>query len=175
MVCWVCGCNRAQCLANFGLEDTIDGWWDVVLPIGAIYRHIAADRRIPDYGLHGVLRVTICGISGMRDAVAAAMGKSAAVVVRNLFKPILDVARIQANTVAKGRLNNDKANGKGKFRLECAAGVQFMRTRRWEALITICLEEGGMNNKRVGGRLWGDVCREWWDNFAKTCVYAWQT
>ena len=47
-VCWVCGCNRAQCLAHFGLEDTIDGCWDVALPIGAIYRHIAADRRIPD-------------------------------------------------------------------------------------------------------------------------------
>ena len=58
--------------------------------------------------------------------------------------------------------------------LECAA-VQFMRTRQWEALITICLEEGGINNKRVGGRLWGDVCRQWWDNFAKTCAYAWQT
>ena len=25
LVCWVCRCNRAQCLANFGLEDTIDG------------------------------------------------------------------------------------------------------------------------------------------------------
>ena len=32
-----------------------------------------------------------------------------------------------------------------------------------------------MTNKRVGGRLWGDVCREWRDNFAKMCVYAWQT
>ena len=70
MVCWVCGCNRAQCLANFGLEYTIDGWWDVVLSIGVIYRHIAADRRIPDYGLHGLLCVTICGVSGMRDAAA---------------------------------------------------------------------------------------------------------
>ena len=64
-VCWVCGCNRAQCLANFGLEDTMDSWWDVVLPFGAIYRHIAASRRILDYGLHGVLCVTIHGISGM--------------------------------------------------------------------------------------------------------------
>ena len=147
-VCWVCGCNRAQCLANFGLEDTIRGWWDVVLLTAA---DIAADRRIPDYGLHGVLRVTICGISGMRDAVAATTGNSAAVVVRNLFQPILDVARIQAKTVTKGRLNNEKANGKGKVRLECAAAVQFMRTLRWKALITICLEEGGMNNKRVAG------------------------
>ena len=114
MVCWVCGYNRAQCLANFGLEDTIDRWWDVVLAIGAIYRHIAADRRIPDYGLHGVLCVTICARSGMRDAVVATMGKSAAVVVRNLFQPILDVALIQAKMVTKGRLNNDKANGKRK-------------------------------------------------------------
>ena len=24
----------------------------------------------------------------------------------------------------------------------------------------MCLEEGGTNNKRLGGRLWGDVCRE---------------
>ena len=95
--------------------------------------------------------------------------------MRNLFQPILDFARIQAKTVTKGRLNNDKANWKGKVRLECAAAVQFMRTQRWEALITLCPEEGGMNNKRVGGRLWGDVCRKWWDNFAKMCVYAWQT
>ena len=115
--------------------------------------------------------VTICGISGMHDAVAAATGKSVAVTVRNLFQPILDVARIQA----KGGLNNDKANGKGKVRLECAAAVQFMGTRRWEALITICLKEGGTNNRRLGGRLWGYVCREWWDNFAHMCVYGWQT
>ena len=96
MVCWVCGRNRAHCLqiANFGLEATIDGWWEVVLPMGAIYRHIPAKRCIPDYGLHGVLRVTICGISGMRDAVSATTGKSAAVVVRNFFQPILDVARM---------------------------------------------------------------------------------
>ena len=121
-----------------------------------------------------MLCVTIC-VSGMHNAVAAATGKYVAVVVRNLFQPILDVARIQAKTVTKGRLNNDKANGKGKVRLECAAAVQFMRTWRWEALITMCLQEGGMNNKRVGGRLWDDVCREWWDNFAQMCVCAWQT
>ena len=149
LVRWVCGCNRAQCLAHFGLEDTIDGWWDVVLPIGAIYRHIAAFRTTSCTGC--CRGVTKCGILGMRDAVAATTGKSVAVVVRNLFQLILDVVRIQGNTVPMGRLNNDKANGKGKVRLECDAAMQFMRTRRWEALITMCLEEGGINNKRVGG------------------------
>ena len=75
MVCWVWGCNRAQRLANLGLEDTIDRWWDVVIPIGAIYRHIVANRRIPDYGLHGVLCVTICGISGIARRSGGSNGK----------------------------------------------------------------------------------------------------
>ena len=177
MVYWVCGRNLVDCLANFGLEATINGWSEVVLPMRAIYRHITAKRRIPDYGLHRVLRVTICGISGMRDAVSAATGKSAAVVVRNFLQPILDVARMAAKTVTKGRMakGNGRANAKGNVRLQCAAAVQFMRTRRWEALIAVCLEEGGMNNKRVGGRPWGDVCRQWSDNFAKICIYAWCT
>ena len=86
------------------------------------------DRHMVDYGLHGVLCVTICGTSGMRNVVAAATGKFGAIVVPNFFEPILDVARIQAETVTKGRSNNDKANGKGKVRLECAVAVQFMRT-----------------------------------------------
>ena len=145
--------------------------------MGAIYRHIPAKRRIPDYGLHGVLRVTICGISGMRDAVSAATGKFAAVVVRNFFQPILDVGRMAPKTVTKGRMakGNDTANAKGNVRLECAAAVQLMRTWTREALIAVCLEEGGMNNKRVGGKPWGDVCRQWWDNFAKMCIYEWRT
>ena len=36
LVCWVYGCNRADCLANVGLESTIDGWSIIVPPIGAI-------------------------------------------------------------------------------------------------------------------------------------------
>ena len=115
-VCWVSGCNRAQSLANFGLEDIIDGRSDVVLPVGVIYRHIVPNRRTPDYGLHVVVRVTIVRISSMRDTAAAATGKSAAVVVCNMCQPILDVARIQAKTVTKGGLNNDKTNRKGRLR-----------------------------------------------------------
>ena len=140
-----------------------------MLPIGAINRHIPGDRCIHDYGLHEVLRVTMRGILGMRDAISGTTGKSAAVVVRKLFfQPIPDVACTEAKTVTKGRLNNHKANGKGK-------AVQFMRRRSWEALINVCLNEGGVINKRVGGRLWGDVGREPWDIFPQMCEYAWQT
>ena len=114
-----CRLPGARCILH-GLDDTIHGRWGVVLPMAAMYRHIAADHRIPGYELHGVLFVIKCGICGMLDAVAVATGKSAAIVVRNLFQPILDVARIQAQTVTKGRLNNDQASGKGNVRLECA-------------------------------------------------------
>ena len=92
-VCWVCGCNRAQCLANFGLEDTIDGWWDNA-PNWSDIDTLQPTAAFRTTGCTGVLRVTICGISGMRDTVAATTGKSAGVIVRNLFQPILDVARI---------------------------------------------------------------------------------
>ena len=122
-----------------------------------------------------MLCVTIRGKSGMRDAVSAPTGKSVAVIVRNFFQHVLDVARIQAKMATRGSWNNNRANGKGKVRLECAAVVQFMRTERWEALIMVCLKEGGISNKLVGGRLWGGACREWWGSFAKMCVYAWQT
>ena len=37
------------------------------------------------------------------------------------------------------------------------------------------LTRATLNNKRVGGRLWGDVCREWWASFAQMCENAWQT
>ena len=121
MVCWVCDRNRGGRLANFGREATIDGWLEVVLPMGAIYRHIPAKYRIPDPGLHGVLRVTICGNSGMRDALSAATGNSAAVIVRNFFQPILGVDCMVAQTVTKGRMakGNDNANAKGNVSLEC--------------------------------------------------------
>ena len=85
----MCGCNRAQCLANVALVDTIDGRWEVWPPIGAIYQHIAANIRNPNFGLHGVRCVIICGISGMHEIVVAATGQSAAVVVRDLFQSIL--------------------------------------------------------------------------------------
>ena len=95
-----------------------------MLPNGAVCRYIPADRRFPDYGLHPVLRVTICGIPGMRDVVPAATGKSAAIIVRIFFFNLsYMLPRIQAKTVTKGALNNDKANRKGKVRLECAVAV----------------------------------------------------
>ena len=88
IVCWVCGFNRADFLANFGTKQTIEMMWDANLPISAIYRHISPARRIPHAGLHGVMWVCICCINGMRDCVVVATGKSPAVVARTLLQPV---------------------------------------------------------------------------------------
>ena len=68
-----------------------------------------------------------------------------------------------------------RQTGKERLGWRVPGLCKFMRTQQWEALIMMCLEEGGMKNKRVGGRVCCDVSREWWDNFAEMCVYAWRT
>ena len=102
-----------------------------------------------------MMRVIICGILGMRDTVSAATSNSAAVAVRKFFQPILEVSRMEAKTVTKGGLNNDRTIGKAKVRLEGVRDVQFRW--RWEALMNVCLNKGGMNNTPPGGTLWGDL------------------
>ena len=42
-VCWVRMRNRALCLATFGTASAIDGNWEGVVAIGAIYRTITSD------------------------------------------------------------------------------------------------------------------------------------
>ena len=68
-VCCVCMRNRALCLATFGTPSAIDGSSERIVAIRAIYRTITSDTRVPDYGLHWVLRVLLCGITGTRDLV----------------------------------------------------------------------------------------------------------
>ena len=142
IVCWVCGRNRADCLANFGTKQRIEMMWDANLPIIAVYRPISPARHIPDYGLHGVMRICICGIYGMRDSVVGASGKSPAVVARTLLRPILYVARLAAKKCTQGTVDSEGANEKGKVRLECAAVVHLMRNKGWETLIEECVRKG---------------------------------
>ena len=61
-VCWVCMRNSAVCLATFGTASAMDANRIGAVAIGAIYRTITSDRRVPGYGLHGVLHVQLCGI-----------------------------------------------------------------------------------------------------------------
>ena len=105
-----------------------------------IDRTIASDRRVPDYGLHGVLRVQLCGINGTPDLVVQLTRKASASVARTMLQPVLDEARLAGRTCARASLNNDKANSKGKVRMECAAAIHFMRNKGWERVIDACLQ-----------------------------------
>ena len=126
-VCWVCMRNHAVCLTTFGTASAIDANWIGAVAIGAIYRTITSDGRVPDYGLHGVLRVLLCGMNGTWDLVVQLTGKAPPTVARTMLQLNLDEARLAARTGTRASLNNDKANSKGKVRMECAAAIHFMR------------------------------------------------
>ena len=158
-VCWMCMRNRAVCLATFGTASAIDGNWMGTVAIGAIYRTITSDRQVPDYGLHGVLRVLLCGINGARDLVVQLTGKAAATVARTMLQLVLDEARLAARTCTRASLNNDKANSKGKVRMECAAAIHFMRNRGWEKVIDACLQHPSVRQHQVGGKSCESVCK----------------
>ena len=49
-----------------------------------------------------------------------------------MLQPILDEARLAARLCNRASLNNDKANSKGKVRMECVAAIHFIRNRGWE-------------------------------------------
>ena len=174
-VCWVCMRNRALCLATFGTASAIDGHWEGAVAIGAIYRTITSDRRVLDYGLHGVLRVLLCGINGTRDLVVQLIGKAPGTVARTMLQPVLDEARLAAQTCTCASLNNDKANSKGKVRMECAAAIHFMGNGGWEKIIDPCPQQPGVRHHQVGGISWESVCKTWWENFASMCVHAWRS
>ena len=108
LVSSVCGRNRAECAANFAGGNTLDGCCEIVLPIGVIYRDIAELS-------HSQLWVT----RGFKCRLPP--GWTADVVVRSFFEPIPHVTGFQQRWVTNGRLNNDKANGDGMCRLQCAA------------------------------------------------------
>ena len=174
-VCWVCMCNRALCLATFGTASAIDGNWEGAVAMGAIYSTITRDRRVPDNGLHGVLRVPLCGINGTRHLVVQLTGKALATVARTMLQPVLGEARLAARTCSRASLNNDKANSKGKVRMECAAAIHFMRIRGWEKIIDACLQQPSVRQHQLGGKGWESVCKTWWENLASMCTYAWRS
>ena len=156
-------------------SSAIDGTCQPAIGIGAIYRTITGDRRVPDYGLHGVLRVLLCGINGTQDLIVQRTGKAAATVARTMLQPILDEARLAAKTCTHAILNNEKANNKGKVRMECAAAVHFMRNKGWEKVIEACLQHPIVRQHQVGGKSWESVCKTWWESFASMSVFAWRS
>ena len=127
--------------------------------------------RVPDYGLHGVLRVLLCGITGTRDLVVQLTGNAPAAVARTMLQPVLDEARLAARTCTRASLNNDKANSKGKVRMECAAAIHFMRNRGWDKIIDACLQQPSLRQHQVGEKF-GSRCAKCGGRILQACVYT---
>ena len=174
-VCWVCMRSCAVCLGTLGIASAIDTKWLGAVAMGAVYRTTTSDRRVPDYGLHGVLCVLLCGITGTRDLVLQFTGKAPATVAHIMLQILLDEARLVARTCTRASLNNDKANSKGEVRMECAVAIHFMRSRGWGTVMDACLQHPGVRQDQVGGKSWESVCKTWWENFASMYVFAWRS
>ena len=139
-VCWVCMRSRALCFPVFGTASAIDADCIGVAAICSIFGTITGDRQVPDYGLHGVLRVLLCGINETRDLVVQLTSKAPATVAHNMLQTNFDEARLAAKTCTLASVNNEKANSKGKVMMECAAAIHLMRNKGWEKVLDACLQ-----------------------------------
>ena len=138
--------------------------------MSAIYRTIVGDRRAPNYGLHGFLRVLLCGINGTRDLVVQLKGKAPATVAPTMLQLIVDEAQLAARLCTGASLNNAKANIKGKVRMSCAAAIHFMQNGEWENVMDACQQHPSVRQHQVARKSWESVRKTWWGNFASMCV-----
>ena len=109
MVCRCCGTNRETILRPFGGQEVaVEGIKGHVRPTG-VFRDIAADRRVPDFGVHGVMHVPIAGVNGIERELVTHGGvsrKSAATMVQGVLNGTRKVAR----RVQRGKWGADKSN-----------------------------------------------------------------
>ena len=94
-----------------------------------------------------------------------------------MLQPVSDEARLDARNCTRASLNNQKANTKfkGKVRMECAATIHFVRSKRWEKVMDACLQHPSVRQHQVVGKNWESVWKTWWENFARMCVFAWRS
>ena len=123
MVCHCCGANRETVLPKFGGQEVaLEGIKGHVRLTG-VFRDIPEDRRVPDFGAHGVMRVAIAGVSGIVRVLVTHGGvsrKSAATMVLGVLKGARKVAR----TMRPGKWGRTRQMPKDK----CAWSWGLLRT-----------------------------------------------
>ena len=140
-----------------------------VVATSAVYRTITGYRRVPDYGVPGVLRVLLCGINGTRDLVVHLTGKAPDAVLLTMLRPISDEARLAARNCTLASLNNHEANNKGEARMECVAANHFVMNRGWEKVINACLQHPNVRQHQVAGKV-GSQCATCGGRILHACV-----
>ena len=171
MVCHCCGASRETVWCKFGGQEVAPEGIKGHLRLTRVFRDIPADRRVPYFGAHGVMRVAIGGVNGIVRVLVThggVSGKSAATMVQG----VLNGARKVARTLRPGKWGADKANAKRQVRIELGAGAHFVKARLWGPVLQLVAPV--IWNHEAGGRPWVDVCTEWWEAFAATAEVAWK-
>ena len=99
-----------------------------------VFRDVPADRRIPDYGAHGVMRRSKSVFSGTLGVLMIQGGMSRGNAAR-LVQRVVNWAREAGRNMQPGRQGAEKANGKGHVHLELGAALHFVRARLWVPLL----------------------------------------
>ena len=127
-VCWVCGQQHADIVQGFGTEDSVNRPICDILPVGAQMRPVPPERRIPDFGLHGIVRMVVCAINGMMNTVCSVNARIPRGRVAREAQAVLNVSRLKSRCVTVHTVDATDANQGGKIRLEASGGIEFMRT-----------------------------------------------
>ena len=136
MVCHCCGANRETVLRKFGGQEVALEGIKGHGRLTGVFRDIPADRRVPNFGAHGVMLVSIAGVNGIVRVLVSHGGvsrKSAATMVQG----VLNGARKVARTVRLGKWGADKANAKGQVRIGLGAAAHFVKARLWGPLLQL--------------------------------------
>ena len=169
MVCHCCGGNLETILRKLGGQEVaVEGNKGHVRRTG-VFRDIPADRRVLDFGAHGVMCVAIAGVNGIVRVLVTHGGvskKSAATMAQGVLNGAPKVAR----KGRPGKWGADKANAKGQVHIELGAAAHFVKAQLWGPLLQLGAPVIG--NHPVGGRPWVDVRTEWWEAFAAMAEVA---
>ena len=134
MVCHCCIKNRDTVLRRFGSAEVANAGIEGTVHFTGLSRDSLADRQIPDYGAHGVLRVcnsTFPGTVGVLMAKGAMSRGNASRLVQQVVTGAWEAAR----TLRPGRWGAQKANAKGHVHLKLGAALHFVRATLWVPLL----------------------------------------
>ena len=118
MVCHCCGAKCETVLRKFGGQEVaLEGIKGHVRLTG-VFRDIPADRRVPDFGAHGVMRVALPGVNGIVPGLVTHGGLSRKGAA-NMVQGVVNGARKVARRVRLGKVGGEQ----GKCQRTSAHGV----------------------------------------------------
>ena len=100
MVCHRCGVNRSMVLRKFGGQEVALQGIKGPARVTGEFRYKPSDRRTPNFGAYGVMRVAIAGLNGMVRVLITHGGASKSAAAR-MVQGVVNGTRKVARTVKR--------------------------------------------------------------------------